>query len=146
MQVSSLENEYDPSIPSLTDIPYEVLETYLLLHLNTRSIFRLFSTCKTFRQMIDYPSPTNHQKWKLTHSMLSKLRLGHDSGWIQGVNYYFSNLFTSQECQACGIRTDGVWRWEYRVRLCWACLRTRTIRYIDDLIDLAWPFSNVMRS
>jgi hypothetical protein len=81
--------EYDPFMPSLTVLPFEVLQTHLLAVCDNRTIFRLFSTCKLFHEMIGYPTAKRYSRWNLTPLMIAKLRLGHDSGWIQGVNYYF---------------------------------------------------------
>jgi hypothetical protein len=59
-----------------------------LRHPYDPTIFRLFSTCKLLHEMIGFPTANRHFRWKLTPSMIARLRLGQDFGWIQGINYY----------------------------------------------------------
>jgi hypothetical protein len=136
--------KFDPTKRSLTNLPYEVLIYHVIPSLpDTATVFRFFTTCKLFHQMIGYPTPSNHSNWKLSVSLLAKLRMGTPDGWIHGISYYFTGLFGSLKCQdtncydcsypfvAC-----GTWRWEFRAVFCNRCLAKNTIRYLRILKSL----------
>jgi hypothetical protein len=119
----------------LTRLPYEVLLYHLIPNLpNTATVFRLFSTCTLFHEMIGHPTPSNHRKWKLSPSLIAKLRLGTPDNWIHGISYYFTGLFSTLKCQDKNCldlyHSRGSWRWEFRAVFCNSCLANNTIRYV----------------
>lgn len=136
--------EYDPLLPGLLTLPYEIILNHLLPQLDTESVFRIFTTCKTFFEMIGYPSEANHRHWNLVDEiiptsightedlpLLHKLRLGSSKDWIHLFSYEFSTRrWKCQDCKKC----RGAWVWEFRVDFCRDCIRNHAIGYLLSLI------------
>jgi hypothetical protein len=84
--------KYDPTLPSLTNLPYEVLRYHLLPRLVTASVYRLFTTCKLFFEMIGYPSLADHLRWTWT---LCASHFGECSTCVKGTKKIGSMLYPS---------------------------------------------------
>jgi hypothetical protein len=110
--------KYDPSISSLTDLPFEVLLNHVLPHLDTASVYHLFTTCKLFHEMIGYPSLADHRRWNLDSTLVPDslvekidqgrlllffLRKGHAEGWIHALSLCFGTNEPSDKmkCKVC---------------------------------------------
>jgi hypothetical protein len=125
MSETEIEWNYDPAKPSLTNIPYHVLETHFLPILPTETIFNLFSTCKLFRRMIQTPTADNNHIWKLDLRFLNDLRLGIPEGWIQGIVYWFDpNQYLCPGCK----KRNGDFYWQFRAGFCYDCSFLHTVR------------------
>jgi hypothetical protein len=69
--------QYNPNLPSLTDLTEDIFELHILPLLDTESILRLFHTGKFFHSLIGHPTLLNHDKWNLETTFLPSMNYNH---------------------------------------------------------------------